>query len=275
MGQKSNPNSIQVSNKNPNIFPSNCTTLGYSVLLKEQLKVSTNLISFFEKRNCIVKDCFFILNNEKSFVTIFINFLVLKKRVSKFKSISPKIYNDSQVSFTAQKFLKVLTQFGYCASKRLVFQNLNKIALDYQRTIFFNENLRIRKALSIFKSEIYFEPAIFLFCLLNVSKNSSILFSKFISRFFRILHKTKKINKFLLFLTKFVNNTDNLRFNSSQIKGLKIQIKGRFNGVPRSKTRVFEKGSIPLQTISTNINYSLTHVNTSYGVFGVKVWVFE
>jgi len=135
--------------------------------------------------------------------------------------------------------------------------------------------LRIRKALNIFKFEIYFEPAIFLFCLMNIIGNSSILFSKFISRFFRILHRTKKINKFLLFLTKFVNNTDNLRFKKSQIKGLKIQIKGRFNGVPRSKIRVFEKGSIPLQTISTKINYSLTHINTTYGVFGVKVWVFE
>jgi len=45
--------------------------------------------------------------------------------------------------------------------------------------------------------------------------------------------------------------------------------------VPRTQTRLFEKGSIPLQTISTKINYSLTHINTSYGVFSVKVWVFE
>jgi len=182
---------------------------------------------------------------------------------------------NTQASSIVKRFLKVLTRFGYCSSKRLVFQNLNKIALNFQKTTFFHENLRIRKALNIFKFEIFFEPAIFLFCLINTTKKSSVLFSKFISRFFRVLHRTKKISKFLIFLTKFINNTDSLRFKKSQVKGLKIQIKGRFNGVPRSKTRVFERGSIPLQTISAKIDYSLTHINTSYGVFGVKVWVFE
>jgi len=76
-------------------------------------------------------------------------------------------------------------------------------------------------------------------------------------------------------LSRFVENTDCTKFKDSRIKGLKIQIKGRFNGVPRTQTRLFEKGCIPLQTISSKINYSLTHINTSYGIFSVKVWIFE
>jgi hypothetical protein len=114
-----------------------------------------------------------------------------------------------------------------------------------------------------------------LICLLNTTKKTSFLISKFIAYFFRMFHRTKKINKFLLFITKFVESVHYLSLKNNYLKGLKVQIKGRFRGVPRSKIRVFSKGSIPLQTITKNINYSLTHVQTSYGIFSVKVWVFE
>jgi hypothetical protein len=101
------------------------------------------------------------------------------------------------------------------------------------------------------------------------------LLSKYIAKYFKLLHRTRKINKFLLFLTRFVELTGSVSFNNLKVKGLKIQIKGRFNGAPRSKKRVFEKGRVPLQTVSSKINYSLTHINTSYGVFSVKVWIYE
>jgi hypothetical protein len=174
-----------------------------------------------------------------------------------------------------QKFFSVLSSFGYSSSKRLILQNLNKTAVKHQKTFFSKEYNQIRKELSIFNKEIYFDAGLFLFCLMNTTKETSQLISKFVARFFKLFHRNKKMNKFLLFLAKFVEKIDDSRFKGSRIKGLKIQIKGRFKGVPRSKTRLFEKGSIPLQTIESRINYSLTHVTTSYGVFGIKVWVFE
>jgi hypothetical protein len=126
----------------------------------------------------------------------------------------------------------------------------------------------------MFSKEIYFESGLFLFCLMNTTKNTSSLIAKFIARFFKIFHRTKKINKFLLFLGKFVENVGLTDFEG-QVKGLKIQIVGRFRGAPRTRTKIFEKGRIPLQTVSNDINYSLTHVHTSFGVFGIKVWIFE
>jgi len=140
---------------------------------------------------------------------------------------------------------------------------------------FFSESNRIKQQLALFKNEVYFEPGISLFCLMNVTKRSSILVAKFVARFFKIFHRSKKIVKFLLFLSKFVANTDNMRFKDSKVKGLKIQIKGRLDGAPRSRKRIFEKGRIPLQTISSSVNYSLVHINTTYGAFGLKVWVFD
>jgi hypothetical protein len=106
---------------------------------------------------------------------------------------------------------------------------------------------------------------------MNNKKKTSHLFSKFIAKFFKIFHRTRKINKFLRFLTLFVKNISLKELKNKHIKGLKIQIKGRFSGSSRSKVRIFEKGQIPLQTIKYNVIYSLTHVHTSYGVFGIKV----
>ena len=274
MGQKTNPNSFQTSTKNAVTFGNGHRTNEYSTLLKEQHSISFNIIAFFEKNNCLVKDCFFTAQNEKSFITLFINFLVFKKRSSKNKR-SFNLKKNLEVPVIIQKVFSVLSRFGYFSSKRLIFQNLNKTALKHQKTFFLKEYLQIKKELNIFSKEIYFEGGLFLFCLMNRTKNTSLLISKFTARFFKLFHRSKKINKFLLFLTKFVDNIDNLRFKGSRIKGLKIQIKGRFKGVPRSKIRLFEKGSIPLQTISSKIKYSLMHINTSYGVFGVKVWIFE
>ena len=273
MAQKSNPNSFQKNSKSPIFFGSSFHTSEYSFLLKEYLMISTNLITFFEKNNCIVKDCFFSLNNEKSFTTLFISFLILK-RSKKSRKVESSVDQQTKISFVIQKFLRILSKFGYISSKRLVLQNLNKVALKYQKTFFSNEHFQIQKELAFFRKEIYYAPAIFLFCLMNTTKNTSLLLSKFVARFFKIFHRTKNLNRFLFFLSKFVESIDLIGFKG-QIKGLKIQISGRFKGEPRTKTRIFEKGRIPLQTISNNINYSLTHVHTSYGVFGIKVWVFE
>jgi len=175
-----------------------------------------------------------------------------------------------------KKIFKVLSFFGYFSSKRLVLQNLNKLAKNYQKSFFKKEHLKIEKSLILFKKEIFFQTGIFLFCLLKNTNNNAFLFSKYIGYFFRILHRTKKIDKFLSFLAKFVQNVDTENSSFRKITGFKIQIKGRLiKRQSRSQVRVYEKGTIPLQSISAKINYSLTHVNTTYGIFGIKVWVFE
>jgi hypothetical protein len=272
MAQKSNPNSFQLGSKSNSYFGSSFHNKEYATLLKEYLTISTNLTTLFEKHGCVVKNCFFSLNNEKSFVTLFISFLILK-RSSKRKP-NRKVVKKSEVSSAAYRFLRVLNSFGYTSSKRLIFQNLNQMALKYQKTFFSAEHFKIKKSLKAFNKEIYLESALLLFCLINTTKNISPLLSKFIARFFKTFHRTRKINKFLFFLSKFVENIGLVTLKN-RIKGLKIQITGRFKGVPRTQTRIFQTGSIPLQTISFNVNYSLTHVHTSYGVFGIKVWIFE
>lgn len=268
MGQKSNPNSFHILRKSNNIFSSSFNYLEYSNFLKDYLSISSNLISFFEKNNCIVKDCHVMLNNDNSFLTIFISFLVLNNTPKQQKN------NFLDVSFILNNFWSIFNKFGYLNSKRIVFQNLNKLVLDKKDN---NTESKINDLFKLFKNEVYFDSGNKLFYLLCNVTNSDELLAKFIAYYFKKYHRTNKINKFFNYLQRFVSSIitkERLNFPSI-LKGIKIQIKGRFRGSSRTKIRVFGAGSIPLQTVSLNIRYSQVHVNSSYGVFGVKVWVLE
>ena len=58
-------------------------------------------------------------------------------------------------------------------------------------------------------------------------------------------------------------------------KGVKIQLSGRLGGHEMSRTEDIRLGSIPLQTLQAQVEYGFAESNTTYGVIGVKVWVFK
>ncbi len=59
------------------------------------------------------------------------------------------------------------------------------------------------------------------------------------------------------------------------VAGCKIKISGRLNGVDIARSETYIKGTIPLHTIRSNIDFVSIPVNTTYGVIGVKVWVYK
>jgi len=59
------------------------------------------------------------------------------------------------------------------------------------------------------------------------------------------------------------------------VKGAKIRVSGRLNGSEMARTEKLAKGSLPLQTIRANIDYAQENANTTYGVIGVKVWIYK
>lgn len=58
-------------------------------------------------------------------------------------------------------------------------------------------------------------------------------------------------------------------------KGVKVQIAGRLNGVEIARREYFKEGNIPLHTLRADIDYAKVEANTTYGVIGIKVWVFK
>jgi small subunit ribosomal protein S3 len=58
-----------------------------------------------------------------------------------------------------------------------------------------------------------------------------------------------------------------------KLNGVKLVINGRFNKSPRSRKKGIVLGSIPLQSISAEIDYFQSTVFTLVGTFGVKLWI--
>ncbi len=58
-------------------------------------------------------------------------------------------------------------------------------------------------------------------------------------------------------------------------KGIKVIVAGRLGGAEIARTEKEVEGSVPLQTLRANIDYIQTEAHTTYGVIGIKVWVYH
>lgn len=65
------------------------------------------------------------------------------------------------------------------------------------------------------------------------------------------------------------------RAQRANIKGIKIQVSGRLNGAEIARSEWVREGRVPLQTLRADIDYSYRIAQTTYGVLGVKVWLFK
>ncbi|MHB1872838.1 MAG: 30S ribosomal protein S3 [Steroidobacteraceae bacterium] len=57
--------------------------------------------------------------------------------------------------------------------------------------------------------------------------------------------------------------------------GVKVRVSGRLNGAEIARTEWYREGRIPLHTFRADIDYGLSEALTTYGVIGVKVWIFK
>ncbi len=61
----------------------------------------------------------------------------------------------------------------------------------------------------------------------------------------------------------------------SNVEGIKISVSGRLNGVDMARTEYYIEGRVPLQTLRADIDYALSEALTTYGIIGIKVWVYK
>jgi small subunit ribosomal protein S3 len=57
-------------------------------------------------------------------------------------------------------------------------------------------------------------------------------------------------------------------------QGIKIRLAGRLGGAEMSRQEKMSEGKVPLHTLRANISYGLAEAKTTYGVIGVKVWIY-
>ncbi|MDA7844898.1 30S ribosomal protein S3, partial [Gammaproteobacteria bacterium] len=58
-------------------------------------------------------------------------------------------------------------------------------------------------------------------------------------------------------------------------KGVRVEVSGRLNGAEIARTEWYREGRVPLHTLRADIDYGTAEALTTYGIIGIKVWVFK
>ena len=58
-------------------------------------------------------------------------------------------------------------------------------------------------------------------------------------------------------------------------EGIKVQVGGRLGGVEIARSEWYREGRVPLHTLRADIDYATSEATTTYGIIGVKVWIFK
>ncbi len=59
------------------------------------------------------------------------------------------------------------------------------------------------------------------------------------------------------------------------VQGIKVMCSGRLAGADMARTEWYIKGRVPLQTLRADIDYGVAEAHTTYGIIGIKVWLFK
>ena len=65
------------------------------------------------------------------------------------------------------------------------------------------------------------------------------------------------------------------KVSKSGVKGVKIAVSGRLDGREIAGSESYHDGSIPLQTIRADIDYGFAEAHTTFGVLGIKCWIYK
>jgi ribosomal protein S4 len=177
--------------------------------------------------------------------------------------------------FYLEKLFESLTLSNHNKSFKifLITNSLNQkiqkiINNKVQKKLLSRTLIKLRK----YKQNDFFKEGINLLFRCTTNKETSNLLAQYIATQLPKL----KLHKFFL---HFIRDSLRLLFktkNFSNLKGIKIQVKGRFNGAPRARKQIINIGKgVPILTINSNIDYSeTTSYNHKKGTFGVKVWIY-
>lgn len=257
MAQKINPLSFRDLN---NYEDSSCQQQVYKrsslpYVLEEHRRIRSFIVRFFENFNLVLHS-FKYVKTSQGVAQISIKYIHLQHRSDKG---SIKLL---KVSTLENAFLYSFSKFFTSTPLLISFINLDK---GKKRTISPN---------SIKGSPFTTSEMGSLLNVLTSVKGSAFFFASVLSyklQSMRSRADRKSQARFLVFVTNLLSYV--YKSNTVNIKGIKVSINGRINGVPRSKAWNSSEGRLSLQRIDTEIDYYYLPSQTVYGTFGVKVWI--
>jgi len=269
MGQKANLLTIRDARLQTNLLTGNPKLFLYGLVFLKFLE------KLLRKKNVFLIGKELNFESNKCFLTCSIFYRASKlsyyQQRHKLKKFTPQTTNALQ-SLITKHFSLFNNNFI-----QISFVNLNK-SLRKESLRF--GYLKIRRFVNtLFARRFnFFIDFIKLSSLFTANKISSDSFLFFLGLIFRILPK-RKHNIFLIFLnvlfTGFLAKGLPARVSDTTILGIKFLINGRLKAKPRANSTTMLVGSVPVQSLDKNIQFSKLHVNTIYGVFGFQFWVYR
>ena len=278
MGQKSNILTVRNSKTNLNLKKNNSKVFLYGLKFFELIK--TLLLS---KDILLVNKTLNFVNN-KSFYTL--ELFYRTKKLALYKNKKKKNLKENNklktTFFENTSFLNLfLNAFNKLGSNLFIF---NFTVLNN----FIDKNV-VLQLFRTFRSFFYllfnrrfnlFVDFLKLTFLLYIDKIPVSTYLFLLSQVFKVLPK-KAHNRFLVFLElvfkflieKKLASKRNIYF--STISGIKFIINGKIRGRMRASSKCISVGTIPIQSLQKNIEFSKTHVYTLYGAFGFQIWLYR
>ncbi|ADM89818.1 30S ribosomal subunit protein S3 [Candidatus Zinderia insecticola CARI] len=175
-----------------------------------------------------------------------------KKNFSKFLKID--ILIRSYIKNNLDKYLindiiiehynnKILTKIFTCSQKLFKKNNIEKLESNINKNIFINKKIFLIKIKSSKLNAQYIANSI------SLKLKKRILFRKIMKKY----------------ILKLNNN----------IKGIKIMLSGRLNGIEIARKEWYSLGKVPLHKLSANIDYGFSEAKTNYGIISSKVWIYK
>ena len=278
MGQKSNILTVRNGKSNLNLKKNNSKLFLYGLKFLELLNTL-----FLSKEILLTEKTFNIVNNQCFYN---LELFYRTKKVVTYKNKKKthlKNTDDLKAVFSKQKSIVnlFLREFKGLHSNLFVF---NFKVLNN----FIDKNI-VLQSFRVFRSFFYvlFNRRFNLFVdflkitfLLYIAKIPVSAYLFLLGQIFKVLPK-KSHNRFLVFLElvfKFLlvkKLSSKLNIYFSTIKGIKFIVNGKLRGKMRSSSKCISVGTIPIQSLNKNIEFSKTHVYTLYGAFGFQIWLYR
>jgi len=170
--------------------------------------------------------------------------------------------------------VKLTNSIYYFLNKENSFSNDLKILIKVRDIHKYSESLvplkmdYLNKIFRRYLKENLFTDLLSVSVIAMLVKNSSRFLVNFLILKLKVIKNQNKILVYLKLILSELVNKDVFKVN-----GVKFIINGRFNKSPRSRKKDIVLGSIPLQTVSADIDYFQSTVFTVVGTFGVKLWI--
>lgn len=246
MGQKTNPKGFRLVTTQKHLSDWYSNKLIYPSLIKEDFLIRSKVEEMFKEFLSISRIEINRVNQEidqKEYVNITINALFPRAK-EMYKKVSK--YFEENTENTNQKNLNSI--------------NNSKGNLKRFTSLLLKRNIRnLIRYFQIKTNKNYFVTIKFI---RNPFEDATLI-AKYIS---------EQLEKRIPFRRAVKQTIKKVQLTS--MKGLKVEVSGRLNGIEIARSEWKREGKIPLHTLKAKIDYTHQRADTVYGVIGIKVWLF-